>query len=228
MTPVLRAIRLTKRFGTQVVLADVEAEVFGGECIALDGAPGSGRSTVLKVLATLLAPTSGVLQIDGIDTATHLDAARRKVAFIGAAPVGLPPLDAREYFRFVSAARGVGRLAESAIAVSLARAGVAGRASVDGLPRRFQRRLALEAALLSGADLVLLDAAGDHADDTERRCLLEWIGAAASAGRAVVVVTDPSMDIRAACTRSVHLHDGRLIADGSTRSPAAAPHEVTA
>ena len=227
MTPVLRAIRLTKRFGTQVVLADVEAEVFGGECIALDGAPRSGRTTVLKVLATLLPPTAGVLQINGIDTAAHLDAARRKVAFIGAAPVGLPPLDAREYLRFVSAARGVGRLPEPAMAVSLARAGVAGRASVDGLPRRFQRRLALEAALLSGADLVLLDAASDGADDTDRRCLLEWLGAATSAGRAVVVATDPSMDIRAACTRVAHLHDGRLSAGGSTRAPAVAPHEVT-
>jgi ABC-type multidrug transport system ATPase subunit len=227
MTPVLRAIRLTKRFGTQVVLADVEAELFGGECIALDGAPRSGRTTVLKVFATLLAPTAGVLQINGIDTATHLDAARRRAAFIGAAPVGLPPLDAREYFQFVTAARGVGRPSESAIAVSLARAGVAGRASMDGLPRRFQRRLALEAALLSGMDLVLLDAASDGGDDTESRCLLEWIGAATSAGRAVVVVTDPSMDIRAACTRTMHLHAGRLIADGSAH-PAAAPNEVTA
>ena len=227
MTPVLRAGRLTKRFGTHVVLADVEAEIFGGECIALDAAPGSGRTTLLKVLATLLPPTSGVLQINGIDTATHLDEARRKAAFIGAAPVGLPPLDAREYFRFVAAARGVGRPPEPAIAVSLARAGVAGRASVDGLPRRFQRRLALEAALLSGADLVLLDAAGDDADDTERRCLLEWIGAAMSAGRAVILVTDPSMDIRAVCTRGMHLHGGRLTADGSPR-PSAATHEVTA
>lgn len=227
MTPVLRAGRLTKRFGTQLVLADVEAEVLGGECIALDGAPGSGRTTLLKVLATLLPPTSGVLQINGIETATHLDEARRKAAFIGAAPVRLPPLDAREYFQFVTAARGVSRPPESAIAVSLARAGVAGRASVDGLPRRFQRRLALEAALLSGADLVLLDAADDGGDDTEQRCLLEWIGAATSAGRAVILVTDPSMDIRALCTRGMHLHDGRLIVDGSPRSSGAA-HEVTA
>jgi ABC-type multidrug transport system ATPase subunit len=226
MTPVLRAVRLTRRFGTQVVLADVEAEFFGGECITVEGKPGSGRTTLLKVLATLLPPTSGVLQIGGSDTATHLDAARRKVAFIGAAPVGLPPLDAREYLRFVTAARGAGWPADSAIAVSLARAGVAGRASVDGLPRRFQRRLALEAALLSGADVVLLDAASEGADDTESRCFLEWAGAAVSAARTVVVVADPSMDIRGACTRVVHLHEGRLVADG--RSVAGTRHEVTA
>jgi ABC-type multidrug transport system ATPase subunit len=228
MTPLLRAVRLTKRFGTQVVLADIEAEVFAGDCVAVDGAPGSGRTTLLKVLATLLPPTSGALQINGIDAATHLDDTRRKAAFIGAAPVGLPPFDAREYLRFVAAARGGGRVAEPTIAVSLARAGVAGRASVDGLPRRFQRRLALEAALLAGADLVLVDAASGGTDDTDRRCLLEWIGAATSAGRAVVVAADRSMDIRAACTRVVHLHDGRLVADASMRSPAPTPDEVTA
>ncbi len=226
MTPVLHASRLTKRFGDRTVLTEVDLDVVRGECIGIEGAPGSGRTTLLEVLATLLPPSSGVLEIDGVDTLAGLEAVRRKVAFVGTAPPGLPGLDARECLRFVAATRGAGHLPEAAVAAALARVGVSGRASAATLPRRFQRRLVLEAALLSRADLVFVDRAAAAPNGGDHDGLVEWMRTAATSERAVIVVTEASVDIRAACTRVMHLHDGRLVPDSHARPAAAAAHGV--
>ncbi len=217
MRPLLHASRLAKRFGARTVLAGIDLDVDRGQCIGVEGAPGSGRSTLLRLLATLLPPTSGTLEIDGVDPATGLDEVRRKVALVAAPFAAAPGLEAREWLRFVAAARGAGRLQESAIAASLARAGLSGRAPMAALPRRLQRRLGLEAAWLSGAGLVLIDDADGGAVDGEDPALAASISGAIAAGRAVIAVVNASGAAAAACTHLMRLDDGRLSADRAAR-----------
>ena len=59
--------RVTKAFGATTALAGVDLEIGQGECLAIVGAHGSGRTTLLRILATLVRPTSGRVEINGID-----------------------------------------------------------------------------------------------------------------------------------------------------------------
>ena len=64
---VLRARNVTKRFGGLLALSDVDVEVLPGQFVAIIGPNGAGKSTFLNVLTGLIAPTEGVIELDGID-----------------------------------------------------------------------------------------------------------------------------------------------------------------
>src|SRR5512138_2725105 len=132
MTSMVRATGLQKRFGTTVALAGVDLQVAKGECVGVIGPNGSGRSTLLKLLATLLPASSGSIEIDGIDAVRRPFAARRQLAYIGDPNLSGHGLSALEYLDFVVSARGA-RLSRTAIDETLARAAVPADADVDRL-----------------------------------------------------------------------------------------------
>ncbi len=69
MNEVMISLRqLTMAFGSKVVLDELDLDVYKGETLAVIGPSGSGKSTVIKVLTGLLAPTSGSVQIEGLET----------------------------------------------------------------------------------------------------------------------------------------------------------------
>ena len=81
---ILKASKIKKSFGAHHVLKDVSLEVESGQCIAICGKSGEGKSTLLHILGTLEKPDEGELFIDGLDAArTPLSQLRReKIGFI--------------------------------------------------------------------------------------------------------------------------------------------------
>ncbi|GAB2657390.1 ATP-binding cassette domain-containing protein [Prescottella soli] len=78
---------LTKRFkqgkNTVDAVVDVDLEVAEGELVALLGPNGAGKSTTLRMLTTLLAPTSGQASVAGFDVTTDRDEVRRRIGYVG-------------------------------------------------------------------------------------------------------------------------------------------------
>src|ERR1700731_3307463 len=97
--------QLTKAFGTTTALAGVDLEIGQGECLAIVGSHGSGRTTLLRILATLMRPTSGRVAINGLDIASDLFQARPLVAYAGHDLIDGNRLRVDEYLRFVASAR---------------------------------------------------------------------------------------------------------------------------
>ena len=73
---------LTKRFGETVAVNDISFEVKAGEVFAFLGPNGAGKTTTIKMLTTLLRPTKGELQIDGLDPATHQNEVRKRFGIV--------------------------------------------------------------------------------------------------------------------------------------------------
>jgi ABC-2 type transport system ATP-binding protein len=69
--PVIRVRNLVKRFGDVAAVDDVSFDVRRGEIFAFLGPNGAGKTTTIRMLTTLLHPTSGSLQLDGMDPTTH-------------------------------------------------------------------------------------------------------------------------------------------------------------
>jgi len=204
MTSMLRATGLQKRFGTVVALSGVDLHAAEGECVGVTGPNGSGRSTLLKLLATVLPPSAGSIDIDGIDAVRAPYDARRRLAYVGEHAVAGHGLTASEYLDFMLSARGVPQT-RTALDEALSRAAVAADADVDALSAGNRRRVSLVAAFLAKPRLLLLDDPFSALDADGRLEFTRWLSELRHAGTTIVTALNDERDVRALCQRVVRL-----------------------
>ena len=80
--PIIRVQHVVKSFGNVTAVDDVSFDVQTGEIFAFLGPNGAGKTTTIKMLTTLLSPTSGSLELDGLDPATHQTEVRRRFGVV--------------------------------------------------------------------------------------------------------------------------------------------------
>jgi len=221
MTAMLRATGLSKRFDATVAFAGVDLQAAPGECVGLVGPNGSGRSTLLKVLATLLRPTSGSIEIDGVDAARAPYEARRRLAHVGDNAVPGHGLTVREYLDFVASARR-GQMSRTTIDDTLERAGLRDDADVDKLSAGTRRRLSLAAAFLVAPRILLLDDPFAGLDADARLTFSRWLCEVRDAGTTTIVALNDERDVRALCHRILRLERAASDAGRVTALPATA------
>lgn len=189
------------------VLRDVRLTVAPGEVVALVGANGVGKSTLLRCLAGLQPPTQGRVQVLGAppsDTAAFW----RDVALMAEEPAWYPGLSAGEHLELMRAVHDEPRMSVEA---ALEMFGLAERADVPpaNLSTGQRQRLALAAALLRPSVLLLLDEPERGLDAEFRRRLGVLTLEYTSAGGTVVMAThDPLL---ATTGRRLELAEGRAV-----------------
>jgi ABC-type multidrug transport system ATPase subunit len=204
----IRIDRLTKSYGRLRVLPEVSLDMARGEGLGLAGPNGSGRTTLLRILATLVPPTSGTVEIDGLDVVKRLHQVRRLVGYAGDESLPGDGLSVGESLRFIARARLNPADAARAATDAVVRAGLDPRADVATLSAGFRQRLALAWALLPLPDVILLDDPLRALDGTARGRFIDWIREARDAGAALVVAANSDDDLRALCHRTVRLTEG--------------------
>src|ERR1700737_1419995 len=100
---------LTQRFGAEVALDAVDLAVDASEHLAVLGENGAGKTTLLRILATAARPTSGTLQIFGLDAMVERRRLRARIGFVAHAPGLYPALSAAENLAFFCTLQGVDR-----------------------------------------------------------------------------------------------------------------------
>lgn len=147
---------IARRFGARWSLRGASLQLGPGEIVGLAGANGSGKTTFLRILSTLLKPTAGSAKIFGHDVTRAPDDVRRHVGFLAHTAGLYEDLTAYENLRFAADMLGAPR---GGVATALERVGLA--QVTDNLVRGFsagmQRRLALARLLLMQPRLLLLD-----------------------------------------------------------------------
>ena len=98
----IRLEGLTKRYGSFTAVDAVDLEVPRGELFGFLGPNGAGKTTTLRIIAGILRPTSGSVEIGGIDIATNPVAAKSKLGFIPDRPFIYEKLTGAEFLRFVN------------------------------------------------------------------------------------------------------------------------------
>jgi len=204
---------LDKTYDQSHVLAGVTLDVARGECLGVEGPAGGGKTTLLRILATLVPPTSGVIIVDGLDTVAYLFEIRRRIAFTSAACVPNDRLRVEEYARFIAGTRTGRRKAAPAseIQKALRRAGLAPDARMESLEPGDQMALALTAALVSRPAVLLIDQPFQPLDSARRALFVEWLGEARTSGTTLVMATGDDEDARALCQRVLRFDAGRIV-----------------
>jgi ABC-2 type transport system ATP-binding protein len=98
---------LSKRFGEQWAVRDLNLELTPGEIFVLLGPNGAGKTTTLKLIAGLLVPSSGSVSINGIDIRKDALGAKQSIGFVPDEPFIYPKLTGREFINLVASIYGV-------------------------------------------------------------------------------------------------------------------------
>ena len=212
--PLIRVIGLGKAFGRHVVLDDVRLEVRPGEAVALLGANGAGKTTFLRILATLTRPSRGSASILGHDCARAPERVRPHIGLVAHGAYVYEDLTALENLRFWTALAGLAAdgaaLARALAAVELERfAGERVRTFSAGM----KRRLSLARFVLSRPRVLLLDEPFAGLDQRAKKWLEGYLEAFKAAGGALVMATHSFGRELALADRLVILAAGAIALD---------------
>ncbi len=212
--PAILARGLTRRFGTFTAVDGVSFEVERGEIFGYLGANGAGKSTTIRMLTGLLAPTSGRAEVAGHDVGADPRAVKSSIGYMSQRFSLYLDLPVEENLLFFGGAYGLsGGALRTRAAEVLERTGLAGLggATTGELPGGIRQRLALACAILHRPSIVFLDEPTAGVDPVARRSFWRLIRELAAGGTTVFVTTH-TLDEAANCRRIGLMVDGRLVA----------------
>jgi ABC-2 type transport system ATP-binding protein len=210
----IAARELTRRFGTFTAVDRVSFEVERGEIFGYLGANGAGKSTTIRILIGLVAPSGGTAIVAGHDVATERDAVKSSIGYMSQRFSLYLDLPVMENLAFFGAAYGLeGRALRLRAGELLERVGLAGSEdqTTGELPGGLRQRLALASALMHAPPVVFLDEPTAGVDPVARRAFWDLIRELAAAGTTVFVTTH-YLDEAEHCRRIGLMVDGRLVA----------------
>jgi heme ABC exporter ATP-binding subunit CcmA len=186
----IEVTRVEKSFGNAAVLRGLDMTVRDGEVVAIFGANGVGKSTLLRVLATLTRPDHGSISVYGSDLSKQAEDARLSLGAVLHSPMLYGDLTVKENLTFFGKMFRVPDLDERVLALA-SRMGVTQRLDqrVRELSHGYQKRAALARALLHRPRVLLLDEAETGLDDPARVILDGVISEHRASGHAVVMTT---------------------------------------
>ena len=213
----IQARGLTRRFGAFTAVDGISFEVRSGEVFGFLGANGAGKTTAIRMLTGLLAPSGGEATVAGHDVYTESEAIKRAIGYMSQRFSLYEDLTVRENIRLYGGIYGLS-LAQirDRTARMLERLGLQRSAGdlVRGIPLGWRQKLAFSVALLHAPRIVFLDEPTSGVDPITRRQFWELIYEAAATGTTVLVTTH-YMDEAEYCDRISIMVAGRIEALGT-------------
>ncbi|MEA2640030.1 MAG: type transport system ATP-binding protein [Chloroflexota bacterium] len=202
-----------------VALDGISFAVARGSVFGLLGPNGAGKTTTVRILTTLLTPTSGQARVLGLDVAQQARAIRPRIAFIFGGDRGLyGRLTGKENLRYFAALHQLNpREAKRRAELLLEQVGLDGRGDtlVEQYSRGMKQRLHLARGLLIDPDVLFLDEPTIGLDPVGARDLRRLVPDLAAQGKTVLLTTHYMFEADAICDRLAIINKGRLIAEGT-------------
>jgi ABC-2 type transport system ATP-binding protein len=212
---------LEHRYGERKALQGVSFSVPCGARFALLGPNGGGKTTLFRILSTLVRPSAGCAEVFGTDVAAAPDEARRHLGVVFQSPSLDGKLSVRENLAFQGAFYGLtGADLDARIDRALERGGLKDRASdaVDTLSGGLKRRVELCKVSLHDPQLVLLDEPTTGLDPGARRDFWSWVGAMQEETGATVLFTTHILEEASGADEVLLLDAGEVVAQGTPRA----------
>jgi len=215
---VIEVRALVRRFGERVAVRALDLDLESGECLGLLGPNGAGKSTTVRILSTLLAPTSGTVRVLGLDPVRDGEKLRARIGVVPQELALYEHLSARENLAFFGGLQGLtGAMLADAVQQGLALAGLEERADerVKAFSGGMKRRLNVALALVHNPELVFLDEPTVGIDPQSRGRIFEMVEALRLRGVAMVYTSHQLGEVERLCDRIVILDGGAKVAEGT-------------
>ena len=197
----------------------ISLRVEPGELFGLLGPNGAGKTTTIRILCTLLLPTSGQVSVLGLDVVAHPREVRRQIGYVFGGDRGLydrlSALDNLRYFADLYALEP--RLQRQRIEAVLDLVGLAGRGKerVEGFSRGMRQRLHLARGLLHDPPVLFFDEPTIGVDPVGAREVRQLVAELARSGKTILLTTHYMFEADSLCNRIAVISQGKIVAEGT-------------
>jgi ABC-2 type transport system ATP-binding protein len=215
---VIQVQNLTHRYGDRVALSNVSFEVKKGEIFGLLGPNGGGKSTLFRILSTMMVPTEGHAILAGHDVVRDAAAVRRHVGVVFQTQSLDKALTVEENLRAQGHLHGLsGAELRERMEAAMLRLGLLDRRKdlVDTLSGGLRRRVEIAKALLHRPQVLLMDEASTGLDPAARRDLSRHVESLRQSEGVTILLTTHILEEADRCDRLVLLHQGDIVAQGT-------------
>jgi ABC-2 type transport system ATP-binding protein len=210
--------KLTRRFGALTAVDNVDLRVTAGQFFGFLGPNGAGKSTTIKMLTGLLAPTSGRMQLLGLDFSSQTVDVKRQ---IGVVPEGMglfERLTGAEYLNFVGRMYGLDHattLQRTQELLEFMQLADRPKSMIADYSHGMQKKLALAAAVIHGPRILFLDEPFEGVDALAAGALKALLGRMTARGVTIFLTSHVLESVERLCSHVGIIHQGRLVAQGS-------------
>jgi ABC-2 type transport system ATP-binding protein len=217
VSAIVRTTALVKHYADTTAVAGVDLEIEAGEIFGLVGPNGAGKTTTLRILATLLAPSSGDAEVAGESVRRNPGEVRRVIGFMPDVFGVYDDMKVWEYLDFFARCHGIPadrRRRIIADLLELVDLGTKRDAYVQSLSRGMQQRLCLAHALVHDPQVLLLDEPASGLDPRARVELRELLRELRSLGKTILISSHILPELEELCTSVAIIDHGRVLASG--------------
>ncbi len=208
---------LSHSYGSRTALANLTFAVESGEIFGVLGPNGGGKSTLFRILCTLMQPSAGRAQIAGFDIGERPREVRRRIGVVFQSQSLDKKLTPRENLHHQGHLYGIsGQDLRKRVDDTLGRLGLSERRDdlVRSLSGGLQRRVEIAKALLHGPEVIIMDEPSTGLDPGARRELWQYMEDLQRGGTTILLTTH-ILDEADRCQRLLLLHEGRKVAEGT-------------
>jgi ABC-2 type transport system ATP-binding protein len=216
--PAIVIEKLTRRFGALTAVDGIDLQVAGGQFFGFLGPNGAGKSTTIKMLTGLLAPTSGRVQLLGLDFSSNSLEVKRQ---IGVVPEGMglfERLTGSEYLNFVGRMYGLDAattLRRSQELLDFMQLADRPKSMIADYSHGMQKKLALAAAVIHGPRILFLDEPFEGVDALAAGALKALLARMTERGVTIFLTSHVLEIVERLCSHVAIIHKGKLVAQGS-------------
>lgn len=215
---IIEVTRLQKSYKKNLVLKDVSFTIDKGSIFALLGSNGAGKTTVIKILSTLLKSDSGNAVINGFDVATNSDNVRECISLTGQFVAVDEFLTGRENLTLIGQLKRLPNLKSNVNEwLSFSRLEDAANKKVSTYSGGMRRRLDIAMSLMGNPDVLFLDEPTTGLDPQNRIAMWDLIKELAKKGTTVILTTQYLEEAESLADNIAILHDGKIIAEGTPK-----------
>src|SRR5216684_589044 len=213
MSAVISTRGLSKRYGKQFALKDLDLEVVAGEVLGYLGPNGAGKTTTIRLLLGLIAPTSGSATIFDLDVQRQAPEVHRRLAYVPGDVSLWPSLTGAETLALLG--RVHGRVDLAYRDELIARFDFDPTKTVRAYSKGNRQKLSLIAALMTRADLLILDEPTSGLDPLMEQTFRECMAEAKRRGQTILLSSHILSEVEALCDRVAILRAGELLEIGT-------------
>jgi ABC-2 type transport system ATP-binding protein len=209
---------LSRFYGEHRAVDDVSFTIASNTIVGFLGLNGAGKTTTLKVIAGLLPPSAGTVQVDGEDLATAPETFRKRIGFLPESPPLYTEQTVREFLRFVGRLRGMPAAdVEARLPEVMTRCQLSGREDwvIGQLSHGYRKRVGIAQAIIHQPKLVILDepiSGLDPVQIVEMRKVIKSLALECT----VLVSSHILSEIEQTCDRILVLQEGKLVFEGTS------------
>lgn len=221
----IRVHHLTKQFqdsmhGSVTALEDVSFEVYPGQIFGLLGANGAGKTTCLRILSTILRPSTGTVQVAGFNLSTQAASIRSHIGVVSDNTRVYDGMTGAEYVRYFGRLYGIDTATLRSRMASLFDTlqmnefrDVLGSKMSTGT----RRKVSIARALVHDPPVLILDEPTSGLDVMAARAVLDSIAALKQQGKCIIYSTHNMREVEKLCDQVAIIHQGKLLATGTVQ-----------